>query len=715
MHELRDIHGHVLDVEAYQSNEGLGNRPVLIGYLSAVLSTIPQNALLDEGRHSHQPVCAKLRGDGLVIDLNVGARSSDLMGAHLRALCSLALPVFDRQERGGVRLQSGDETADIPTTCEGSEHVFTWSLPNSQPVGSRGEYLAQLLSLLLDVVDLQIGDREVFRPAFIRDDGYDYPLEYEAPATLPALGNRKEDRARRLQPLQTVAATEPAIIAIARHWALLAKRVTFEDDLGTLIPVGIRLRSNSDWIVKLAGHPSDVYEYLARICNVSCKFCYLYGNPDSMAIGKGTRLAPKTELQTRLKYFDPEKSMGLFRAQWEINEALVDPHIFDLLPEIRKKTKKRFFFITNGSPLRPQVVDLLAEVAPVDLIVSLNDIDPEARASIMNEKPSQTQTALASLALLADREIPFGVSLAAFPDFPLDHLEFTIRAAQEAKAAFVRVNLPGYTRNFPADPPFDTAEHWAGVVSFVRKLRASIDIPIITIPSAFEENFFQATEQGANIIGTVMGSPAHYAGLKPYDVIYKVDNFDIECRSDLINILLLKSRPTKIGLVRSGESISVTIDPTHYAAYPYAGAVNGKYIFPLGIVTAPSIAPRDIRELERQADGAERPLIVSSPIMTPEAQRLVKRHAPELFSRLRWTCAENDFLGGNIRIMDMCTIGDISAAIDRALESGGVDRILLPDSGFNTAGRDISGRHWMDLVHHHGVDVRLFPVRQFAF
>jgi uncharacterized Fe-S cluster-containing radical SAM superfamily protein len=641
--------------------------------------------------------------------------------AHMRAVLELAVPVFSRPARGEVVWFFSGKRIRLTPTAANREFIFSYPLPVAPAARDDFSYLSHLIAELLDTVDACGPTGNYVRPAKFDLDGIRryLPLYGSSPRT--DLGERTEVRSElRLQPLHSVASTTPFIVSIARHFSLLCRSVAFYDEDGTLDVTGMSLRRNADWAVPSSGHPSEVYEYLARVCNVSCTFCYLYGNPDSMAIARGTRVAPAEELKTRLDHYDPTRKVALFKAQWEINEFLVDPRLAVVLRGLRQKTDRPFFFITNGSPLTQDVVKLLAEVAPVDIVVSVNDIDPGNRRLVMREKGKQTQTALDALELLSEHRIPFGVSLAAFPQFGLAGMERTIRAVQAAGAAFVRVNLPGYTKTMPAGPDFDSDERWREVVGFVRELRPTLQVPVTTIPSAFEENIVSPQAGScANVIGAIPGSPAARAGLKPYDVVIAVDDFAVENRSQMLHLLLLMRRRFRARVRRSGIVIDLDIDPNDGGEYPYARPVFGKYLFPLGVVASPSLGEFDFERLDAELEGAGHPLVVTSPLMAEEARRLCARHLPHRVAQISWCIATNDYLGGNIRVMDMCSVSDFEQAVAKHITfhriRRPVDRVVMPASAFNEAGRDIAGVHWRDLQDAIGVEVRLLPMQQSLF
>ena len=117
-----------------------------------------------------------------------------------------------------------------------------------------------------------------------------------------------------------------------------------------------------------------------------------------------------------------------------------------------------------------------------------------------------------------------------------------------------------------------------------------------------------------------------------------------------------------------------------------------------------------------QQSGAERAWIMTSPLMQRAADQLLTRWAPNLRDLVRLIVTGNEFLGGNIMVMDMCTVSDVARAVERELQSASKpDLLLLSDSGFNRRGRDLEGRHWRDLERWLGIPVRLLSVSRFSY
>ncbi len=664
-------------------------------------------------------------GIGEVIPLlRSGSADASPLTATIDALLEITvpenqyIPLFE----AAWTSKSGSEAGDWDCSPEASgDYAFSYSVPPAQASADDLDYLASLLATLLDEADLVQDDKVVY-PAALRRAGATRSIPLRALAEPHASAERTENTKSKIrrQPLFSVSQTEPTIPVLARHWSLVIDLVDVEAKGQAVSVEGFRLRRTADWVVPSHGHPSEVYEHLARVCNVACTFCYLFGNPETLAIARAKKSIARDELDTRLHYYQPDKKRALFAAQWELNEFLVDPRLPDVMRDVRQRTDRAFFFTTNGNPLTPRIVEQLAELKPVHFVVSTNTVDEPLRQEVMKEKAARTWTALHCLQELRQHEIPFGVSLVATPDFPLEDLTKTIETVSGLDPAFIRVNEPGFTRDHPFKMDFDTDVLWGSVIEWLHEIRDQTNVPIVAIPSAFEENFFYDDPLAPRIIGTVPGSPAASSDLRPGDVIEKLGFLTPKSRSELASALLLMRGKVKLKVRRGGSLLDLELDTTIPWRYPFTGPVIGKYFVPHGIVTAPSISVSDATGIANAIDdtGARNSWLVTSSLMLPAAKVFVERYLPDHADRVEFVVATNDYLGGNIRVLDMCTVGDIHSALVRHVEETRKkpDLILLPATGFNPHGRDLIGRHWGDLERSWNIPVRLLGhTTQFVF
>lgn len=708
-------------------------RAAFLGYVADLLGQITATATL---RNAGTPVLVtgfRLRAhyeNGPVLDLAPATPAAGGRTGYLRALLTITVPrVAGRPVRSARWTGSAEQGSWTVDADESPDFVFAYPVP---PTEKPTQLTAAMLWALLDTVDLFADGQPVtVDEVVVAGQVAELPV---ADWTAPDLGSRKEIPGSGLQPLHTVAATEPTIVTLARHWALLATEVavtprtpaglpalslTEEPASGTRV-TAFELRDLSGWLVESDCHPAEIYEYLARVCNVACNFCYLFGNPDDLAVARGKKVITNDEMTTRLRYFTPAHRRMLFKSQWEINEFLVDPKLPTVLRELRAKSADEFYFITNGSPLLPRVIDLLDEVGPVTLIVSTNTIDAPLRTQVMNERRKQTETALSCLARLSERKIPFGLSFVATPEFPAAKLAEAIEKIEPLRPAMIRVNLPGFTRDHPYLIPFDTEAVWAKAAHEVAALRDRFTTPIVIIPSAFEATLRYTDPHEARITGAVPGSPAARAGFRSGDIVERVGFLPVASRAEVQSLVMMLDRPTQIVVRRGAETVTLTLDPHAPTEYPYTGHLIGKYVVPHGLVVAPSLSRGDAAALAVAIEraGAETPWVVTSPLMAAQAKLFTERWLPEHADRLHYVVADNEYLGGNIQVLDMATVDDIYQAVCRDKERTGAepDLLLVPGTGFNRQGRDVSGRHWADLRRALGIPVQLLDVTtQFLF
>ncbi|MCU7729705.1 hypothetical protein ODJ79_38815 [Actinoplanes sp. KI2] len=703
--------------------------------MAEVLGLIVSDAVLTVDGRVVRPTGFRLRshaGDREIDPIVAEPASAGALQGQVSALTRITVPQVDGELRPAARWRSADGTEGdwaVPPAPRPADFAFGYPIPPAPEMadGPAGLYAA-VLGVLLDAVELVDGT------ALLPVDGVrvgerQVPLPAVDPETHPVLGPRLELPGGRLQPLHTVAATEPTIVALARHWSIVAEQLVVTPE-ALRLPMadkplsgrltGFVLHDLAEWQVDAECHPSEIYEYLARVCNVACQFCYLFGNPDDLAVARGKKVIAGDEMDTRLRYFDPEGHRTLFKSQWEINEFLVDPKLPHVLRSLRAVSDREFYFITNGSPLLPRVIDLLDEVRPVTLVISTNTIDAPLRQQVMNERRGQTETALTCLEQLSDRRIPFGLSFVATPEFPVERLAEALDKIEPLRPAMVRVNLPGFTRSHPYQLPFDMAEAWERSTRDIAALRKRYRTPIVIIPSAFEANTLFEDPHEPRIAGTVPGSPAAAAGFQPGDVVERIGIFTISSRAQIQSLVMTLRRPSRIVVRRGGERRTLTLDPDGPVEYPYTGHLIGKYVVPYGLVVAPSLSLGDAKAIEAAvtATGAQRPWLLTSPLMEMQARTFIERWLPERAKSLHYTVVTNEYLGGNIQVLDMATVGDLHRAIRRDIDHTGSrpDLVLLPGTGFNQEGRDIAGRHWGDLERALRVPVRLLDVTtQFLF
>ncbi|MCX6022232.1 MAG: PDZ domain-containing protein [Chloroflexi bacterium] len=348
----------------------------------------------------------------------------------------------------------------------------------------------------------------------------------------------------------------------------------------------------------------------------------------------------------------------------------------------------------------------------MDLVISLNALDHQVRWEVLRDRDLK-QRAVNCLPILEKHQVPFVVSLVAWPTVPLHDLEVASEFADQHGAAMIRVNLPGYSKYFSQFKLFDTWEYWPQVTDLVRDLRTRVKTPIFISPALYEERHYGETLNGARILGTVRNSPAERAGVQYNDTLVEVNGVGVESRGFAKALLNLAFAAENVALKvqRGGETIALSMTaPAETAVYPYEHHANNLY----GIVMGDGLSPRYMRDIAGliAQEGARDVVIATSTLAKPAFDELMPRlHsmvAPDV--KLRAGIPANNFLGGNIMAGDLMQVDDfIDFVRGWSDEHGRPDLVLIPSSPFDSYGwrRDMMGRVFLDIERATGVPVRL--------
>jgi hypothetical protein len=555
-----------------------------------------------------------------------------------------------------------------------------------------------------------MNEREVIHPLFRQEIG-----NLETPPESADSGPREKSKFS-LQSARNAGLYEPRIPHIKRVMESLLSVVVLESRGKPVEIDGFRLKDLNHWLVPSAGDPAEVFDHLATGCDCRCSFCYLRGNPPSLALEQPGRPAEEEfqEATTRVKYFSPRGKRGLFPSMGSPHEILSHPYALDLLGKLRKKTDRPLRLSTNGNNLTAGYVQRLASLKPVYLYLSLNSCRPGRRARIMGGK--NPEIAIQSLPFLKEREIPYAVVIVPWPFPSLEEmvadLKETVAYADRHDAHLVEISLPGYTRYFSKTPLFDLEEVWSSVVSTVRFLREEVKTPTVVKPSLFEETRYEEVFNRSIISGVVKNSPAAVSGLKSGDIILSVGGLKVSSRPQARDLLHLHHRSgspsVTTSVLRAGKIIEATLFPGRFG-YPYTPEMDHHLgiIFP-GAGFRPSIL-EDLKSLIA-ARGAKKVLLLSSGLVKPVLQQLL-RQSP-LFGdiRVEVKVPRNRYFGGNIFMGDLLVVRDFIEAVKDHLEKNPPpDLVVIPASPFSLGHwrRDLEGRVHTDIERAVGLPVAL--------
>ena len=517
----------------------------------------------------------------------------------------------------------------------------------------------------------------------------------------------------------SVALYEPRIDFIKNQLNSLLAVVDLERE-GRVVEIdGFRLKNLGDWMVPSTCDPIEVFGHIATRCSCDCVFCYLKGNPSSVALGLPMKSADEEyqEAMTRTKYFRPQAGRCLFPALGGIYEPLTHPRCLEVLRMVRDKSSKPIRITTNGENLTPDMIAGLSDLQPVYLYLSLNSASPRRRKKLM--KSRCPQIAIDALPLLRENGIPYAVLIVPWPEDTLEEmlkdLHETVSYADKGGAHLVEINLPGHSRYFSAERLFDLDEVWSATVDEVRKLREMTTCPIVTMPSMFEENLYEPEKNLAKVIGVVRNSPAALCGLRMGDIILEINGLGVRNRPQARDILsfVRRSREEQIGLVvrRGSDVVRLTMELNRHS-YPYARDTDnhlGVIFLGTGLRLVYMERFRDII----QSHKAKRVLFLSSALVKPTLEQSISDS--HLFGdasvKIDIEIPSNRFFGGNVFMGDLLVVQDFIDHIREHVEAKGSapDLIVIPSSPFNMGGwrRDLTGRVYLDIERVVGIPVEI--------
>jgi MoaA/NifB/PqqE/SkfB family radical SAM enzyme len=524
--------------------------------------------------------------------------------------------------------------------------------------------------------------------------------------------------------LRNIFHSEPRVELIKKQLESILKIVQLEKNGQTVEVDGFRLRNLGDWLIQSDDNPDNILCLLATNCNANCIFCYTKGDPPEMRFDSVKRSSVEEfeEVKTRIKYYSPELKTQLFYSHNEVYEVLLHPHLFETLELLRQKTSAPFLITTNGMVLKAGFVKRLSNFKPIMLTISLNSADIERRKRIMNDK--HPEVAINALPLLKAEEIPFNVTIVAWPENNdisslLKDIYNTVLYADSYDPYCIMIHLPGYSKFFSETKLFDTEDVWSKITYTVRSLREKISTPVFVAPILYEENLYYEQLNKPEIKGVVKGSPAAKAGLKRGDLILEVDGFKVDNRASCSALLriIVKNKETEISILvnRNEKNIEFKINPKDFL-YPHSQIGDNLGILMLGEGFGKSNIKK-IREIIEK-HNPKSILFLSSRLVKPTFQQELAKSGilEDLDVEFYIEIPENRTLGGNIFMGDLLLVDDFIYCIKKFItENKKPDLVIIPSTPFTPWGRDLMGRTYPAIERTVGVNVELLDAPQMGF
>jgi len=381
-----------------------------------------------------------------------------------------------------------------------------------------------------------------------------------------------------------------------------------------------------------------------------------------------------------LPLLDPEKRVVIGESATRLveGEPLLHPRFLSLLQRVRRALPETPLQVTtNGLLLTEQLQRALVQLAPIELIVSVNSLDPSQRRHWLGDL--QPERTLAQLEALGRNGLAFQASFVLAPSF-LDQFPSALRQVESWGANYVRLLLPGGSRLAPVSLQ-GSWESWRGLAEQIHVWREAVSIPCVLEPPLL-------CDLHAEVEGVMPNSPAVRAGLQPGDRIERIDGIAPFSRQDAFLAIASAASPHLV-VSRYSQRLEVRLEKE---ANERSGLVFSRDI------TRKSLE-RTLSSLPARGKGLA---------LTGELALPILRAAWEsLDLQLPLVAAPNRTFGGSIRAAGLLTLFDIRSKLaELAKKAWAWDWLLLPAAPFED-GCDLCGQSLADFEREVGVPVFL--------
>ncbi len=414
-------------------------------------------------------------------------------------------------------------------------------------------------------------------------------------------------------------------------------------------------------------------------CSTSCIFCSHLQNPEEINAFYIDKLS-REQIDTLTEFLDGTRKIVIGESATRIceGEPFLRDDIMEILEDLRLKYSDTPIQITtSGIHLDEAVLSALKGLGNIELNVSLNSCSIQGREKLYRGKAHWS--AVDSVKQLRHYGINYSGSIVAMPHLVgWEDIRDTVVFLSEHGAATIRIFMPGYTRfSKGVLPPEDIR---SSLEEFTVELGKSIDTPLLMEPSGIKD-------LNAMVEGVLRGSPAWDSGIVKGDIILRVDGKKAISRVDAY-YRTFKTRSPRLEVLRNGESRDITVNKPAKA--------------PSGLVFNYDIHPEAIDEIERGIlrNRGSRCLILTSELAHGILSGCITQN-----DRVKIEAVKNNYFGGNIMCTGLLTLSDIEAHLDSSVQRPEV--MLLPGIMFDSAGRDLLGRHFKEMEEALGIKVEV--------
>ncbi len=418
---------------------------------------------------------------------------------------------------------------------------------------------------------------------------------------------------------------------------------------------------------------------LTTNCSTSCVFCSHLQNPEEVNAFYIDKLSGE-QIGTLTEFLDETRKIVIGESATRIceGEPFLREDLMEILDNIRAKYRDTPIQITtSGIHLDEAVLSGLKRIGNIELNVSLNSCSVQGREKLYRGKAHWS--AVDSIKQLSQYGISFSGSIVAMPHLVgWGDIRDTVLFLSEHGASTIRIFMPGYTRFTKGLLPAQDIR--TSLEEFTIELGKSVDTPLIMEPSGIKD-------LKAKVEGVLRGSPAWASGILKGDIILRVNGKESLSRVDAYYMALRACNPV-LEVLRHGETRDIIVKKTAKVAS--------------GMVFNYDIHPEAIDEIERGIirSRGRRCLLITSELAYGILTGCITQN-----DNMKIEAVRNNYFGGNIMCAGLLTLSDIEAHVAGRVQLPEV--LMLPGIMFDSAGRDLLGRHFKEMEEGLGIKVEV--------
>jgi MoaA/NifB/PqqE/SkfB family radical SAM enzyme len=416
---------------------------------------------------------------------------------------------------------------------------------------------------------------------------------------------------------------------------------------------------------------------LTTSCAAACVFCSHHQNPKEIEAYYVNKLT-REEAENLVEFLDGNSKITVGESATRIceGEPFAFEYLMDILKRIRDKYPKAPIQITtSGISLDEATLIELKAIQNIELNISLNSCNEAGRKKLYGGKAHMQ--AVAAVEMLKRYDIRFNGSIVAMPHVVgWEDLEQTIMYLGIQGAETIRVFMPGYTKYTRIPLPDENIQQ--ELAHMAKTLQHIIKTPVIVEPAIVDS-------LDAVIEGIIPDSPAYQSDLSVGSKILSVNNKSVYSRVDAYNRLFDAANP-QIGFEKDGKSLNCIIDKDKNTSS--------------GLVFSNDIDAEAAKRIKRKVEKFN----------SQECLMLVSKLGYGIMSKVfegdedvKISIAANRYFGGNIMCAGLLVLEDIEIALKQQNKLPQV--VFLPQVMFDEKGRDLTGRHYLELEQELGIMV----------